>query len=143
MTMSFTTRLVRLANHLGELRFRLQDAARSEVAHAIADALAEATRALIAGPAADIGTGRSRGAYDQRSEWDDPWDDVAHFSAVPIKEETTAMKEPFHYEAALASALAIARWILLRTGQPVAAKRALNRAQNPGFLTALSGAVAS
>src|SRR4051794_25814869 len=121
MTISLTTRLIRLAEHLGELRFRLQDAARSEVAHAIADALAEATRALIAGPAADIGTGRSRAAYDQPSERDDPWSDASHFSPTPIKAETTAMKEPFHYEAALASALAVARWSLVRTGQPIAA----------------------
>src|SRR4051812_23125736 len=121
MTMSLTTRLVRLADHLGELRFRLQDAARSEVAHAVADTLAEATRALITGRSADVGAGRSTAAYDESPEWDDPWSDETHFAKDPIEEGTPAVKEPFHYEAALASALAIARWSLVRTRQPIAA----------------------
>ena len=48
MTTTLTTRLSRLADHLGELRVRLQDAARCEVAQAVADALSDATRSLIA-----------------------------------------------------------------------------------------------
>jgi len=121
MTMSFNTRLVRLAEHLGELRFRLQDAARGEVAHAIADALADAARAFIAGEPSERGTGRSAAAYGEPSEWDDPWSDAVRFTAASVEAPVASAQEPFHFEAALASALAIARWSVVRTGQPLAA----------------------
>jgi hypothetical protein len=117
MTMSLTTRLVRLADHLGDLRLRLQEAARCEVAHAIADALADATRTLIAGRAA--GPARTTSAYEP-SAWDDPWSDTKEDWTEDEDEEAVA-KKPFPYEAALASAVAVARWSLVRTGQPITA----------------------
>lgn len=119
MSTSLTTQLSRLADHLGDLRVRLQEAARHEVGDAIADALAEATRMLIAGR-------RRRPPYDPNPQWDDPWDEVGRDvkswadADLPV-EVQSAPESGCKYQAALMSGLAVARWSLGRTGHPAAA----------------------
>lgn len=124
MSTSLTTRLSRLADHLGDLRLRLQEAARHEVGHAIADALAEATRALI------IGRDKSRPTSNEESPpWDDPWyDDCGEQPKDWTDSDRLSVGEPNQftsnsrpYEAALMSGLAVARWSLGRTAHPAVA----------------------
>src|SRR5689334_11660277 len=103
MSTSLTTRLSRLADHLGYLRLRLQEAARHEVGHAIADALAEATRALISGR--DKSRPTSNG---QSSPWDDPWydgygeqsDDWTDSDRISAREADQSTLSSRPYEAA-------------------------------------------
>ena len=121
MSTSLTTQLSRLADHLGDLRVRLQEAARHEVGDAIADALAEATRMLIAGRRR-----RPNSTYDQHSQWDDPWDeaggDTKSWADEDLPNEVQSAPESgCKYQAALMSGLAVARWSLGRTGHPAAA----------------------
>ena len=122
MSTSISIRLVRLAEQLGDLRVRLQEAARFEVAQAIADAISEATRAFICGPAQKRSASR-----DEQSSWDDPWrgpfDDEPSWTARGGP--PTAPRQPAEnfasYHTALMTGLAVARWSFARTGQPAAA----------------------
>ena len=124
MSTSLTTRLSRLADHLGDLRLRLQEAARHEVGHAIADALAEATLALISGRDKSRPTSNGQSPpwddpwYDGYGEQPDDWNDSDRFG-VREPEQSTSSSRP--YEAALMSGLAVARWSLGRTGHPAVA----------------------
>lgn len=118
MPSPITLQLGRLADRLGDLRVRLKDAARIEVAQAIADALADTTRSLICGPG-----DRRPDRYDN-APWDDPWREPyvearswakSHDAASPPDRSSAP------YQTALMTGFAVARWSLMRTGQPAAA----------------------
>ena len=68
MTGPLTVHLIELAETLRDLRRRLRQAARLEVARAVGEALREASLALICGPARYRTTQRAA-----PSAWDDPW----------------------------------------------------------------------
>jgi hypothetical protein len=120
-TTIITGRLIRLAEQLGDLRGRLKQAARFEVAQAIGDALAETAKMLI------CGTARPPREEYETPPWDDPWRDP--FTARPswshdrIEErdsvEHSDRRLPAH--SVLFASMAIARLSLMRTGQPTVA----------------------
>ena len=116
-----TGRLSRLAEQLGDLRVRLKQAARFEVAQAVGDTLAQTAKLLICGPAHV-----PHESYDT-GPWDDPWRDP--FSGRP-EWSHDRMEEPDFDEpndrplptrSALIAGFAVARWSLMRTGQPAVA----------------------
>src|SRR3954451_5566069 len=98
MSTSLTARLVRLADHLGDLRVRLQEAARCEVAHAVAEALSDATRCLISGRS--VVPSRSIAPHES-SPWDDPWSEADQADREWEENAESADRKPFPYEAAL------------------------------------------
>jgi len=118
MSSPITLQIGRLADRLGDLRVRLKDAARIEVAQAIADALADTTRSLICGT-----SHRRQDRYDN-APWDDPWHepyDEPRSWAKTHDAASASEKSSAPYQAALMTGFAVARWSLTRTGQPAAA----------------------
>ena len=122
MSTPMTVRLVRLADQLGDLRLRLKQAARFEVAQAIAEALSEATRSLICGSVHSPSMSRQ-----ESSNWDDPWhdpldDDPSWTHERDLSSVSNDITGNFaSYQTALMTGLAVARWSFTRTGQPAAA----------------------
>lgn len=119
-----THRLGRLVEQLGDLRIRLKQAARFEVAQAIGDTLAESAKLLICGSAR---MPRMPHETMDADPWDDPWHDPfaerSSWSDDPADE--AASDEPqhrqLHTRSALLTGFAVARWSLMRTGQPTVA----------------------
>ena len=120
-TSIITGRLSRLVEQLGDLRVRLKQAARFEVAQAVGDTLAETVKMLICGSARVPHEGSDDGP------WDDPWHDP--FSERPSWSDDR-MEEPDPDEpkyralparSALLAGFAVARWSLMRSGQPTVA----------------------
>ncbi len=105
-----------LADSLADLRGRLREAARIEVARTIGEALRQATHSLIIGP-----SHRSQSPRPS-PRWDDPWDpsdDPWEDSDEPI--ESISRKSPFVQSSrgpvALSAGLGVARWTFTRSGQ--------------------------
>lgn len=118
-TILINGRLSRLAEQLCDLRVRLKQAARFEVAQAIGDALAETSKLLICGPSHRP----PHGAYEN-SQWDDPWQDP--YSGRPgwshdRDDEPEPEQADLPTRSALLTGFAVARWSLMRTGQPTVA----------------------
>ena len=117
--------LARFAERLGNLRVRLKEAARSEVAQAIAETLSETACYLLGCPPPD-----PRSRHGPASAWeDDPWeyepyedrsdetdDDVSNDEPV-----LTVEAEPSRFVAAITAAVGAARWSYSRSVQPIPA----------------------
>jgi hypothetical protein len=124
MTGSLVSHLGDLAETLRDLRRRLRQAARLEVARAVGDALREFTLDVISG-----GTRNAMPRHRETSNWDDPWRDPNHDpwdADDQFLDEDASEKEsdnvggtPLH--AAIVLSLGAARWGYRRTGQMVVA----------------------
>ena len=107
-----------LADSLADLRGRLREAARIEVARTIGEALREATHSLIVGPSRRPASVRSA-----PSQWDESWDpddDDPWEESVDFR-EPSSRKTPFANASraplALSAGLGVARWTFTRSGQ--------------------------
>jgi hypothetical protein len=125
---SIAHHLNRLVDRLAHLRVRLRAAARLEVAEAISESLAEATRRLLGAPARQRprsypGEPYWEDAWEEPSE-DDPYDEEISWSQ-PHHEPHAAgpleNAEPSRVATALMTAVRVARWSYCRTGQPLPA----------------------
>jgi hypothetical protein len=112
-----------LAEALQELRRRLRQTARLEVARAVGEALRELALSVICGRAR-FGTG----VHGVSSPWDDPWQEPAlepwHSRAgyMPDEGEDDAeFRRRLVLPAALVAGLGAARWGYVRTRQPALA----------------------
>jgi len=124
MTGSLVAHVGDLAETLRELRRRLRQAARLEVARAVGDALREFTLNMISGA-----TGYALPHHRETSAWDDPWRDPNddpwysgdRFSDDNTREDgsSTVGTAPLH--AAIVLSLGAARWGYRRTRQMVVA----------------------
>ncbi len=121
---SMSHHLNRLVDRLADLRVRLRDAARHEVAEAISESLAEATRRLLGAPARP----RPR-AYSGEPYWEDPSEDELYDEEVswsqphhePHAARPVQNAAPSRVATALMTAVGVARWSYCRTGQPLPA----------------------
>jgi hypothetical protein len=122
MTTTLTDHLVGLAATLNDLRRRVRQAAREEVARAVGEALRQVALSMIGGSPRPL---PRRSAY---SAWDDPWQDPAEdpwTAGASFQEETfdagrsVAEASPLH-PAVVAGLLAV-RWGYARTRQPLSA----------------------
>ena len=104
-----------LAETLHNLRRRLRQSARVEVARAVGEALREFARAMICGPV--------RYPANQRTDcavWDqDPWQDDAYREpcADELADDEEAASDPLLLPPALVVGLAAARWAFSRSRQ--------------------------
>jgi hypothetical protein len=119
---ALSVQLAELAEVLHELRRRLRQTARVEVARAIGEALRELTLVVICGP------GRFGPTRDPYSSWDDPWQDAAadgwHAQGPYPEDVALGDSEPsskLTVPAALVAGLGAARWGYVRTRQPALA----------------------
>jgi hypothetical protein len=120
MTGPLTIHLIELAETLHDLRRRLRQAARLEVARAVGEALREASLALICGP-----TRYRAPNHTVRPEWDDPWQEPATdpWRSGASYRETSARDDPEDTQGrsplppAVLVGLAAARWGYVRTRQ--------------------------
>jgi hypothetical protein len=114
MSRLITSRIADLAETLGDLRFRLRQAARREVA--LGDALKELAHVWICGPARNP---FSRGAQSPTQDpWedDDPWADQPHsFSQEEPMSFRSPTSLPSRIPIALTAGLGATRWGLTRT----------------------------
>ena len=110
-----------LADSLADLRGRLREAARIEVARTIGEALREATHSLIVGPSR-----RSASVRPAPKQWDESWDpdDDPWEESVDFR-EPISRKTPFANASraplALSAGFGVARWTFARSGQVVPA----------------------
>jgi hypothetical protein len=123
MRETLTAHLADLAATLNDLRHRLRQAARLEVARAVGDALREVALAIICGPHRYFT--RTQATY---SHWDDPWQEAEHepwHPEPPISEHVTPRNRSAAWSLPLQSAVVLglgaARWGFVRTGQLVQA----------------------
>lgn len=119
MITSLTSHLGDLVETLHDLRRRLRQTARVEVARAIGEALREVTLALICGPVRYPSAARA--GY---SAWEDPWQDPGADGwdsgrPFPPEGETTVedRERGLSLPPALVAGLGAARWGFLRTRQ--------------------------
>ena len=119
MTPTLTAYLGELADTLHDLRCRLREAARVEVARAIGEALREATRALICGPVRYATPTRTAS-----SAWDDPWQEAdadlwesPRAEAPEVEADDPERPGSRKWPPALVAGLGAARWSFLRTRQ--------------------------
>jgi hypothetical protein len=110
-----TSRIAELAETLGDLRFRLRQAARREVALAVGDALKELAHVWICGPVRPC-SDRAAASWSDPWEEDDPWADEPHSYH---EEQTMPLRSPAPMASripiALTAGLGAARWGLTRT----------------------------
>jgi hypothetical protein len=123
MRETLTAHLADLAATLNDLRHRLRQAARLEVARAVGEALREVALAVICGPRRF--SSRPQSTY---SPWDDPWQESDQDSwdpESPIPEYVTPRNRNAAWSLPLQSAVVLglgaARWGFVRTGQLVQA----------------------
>jgi hypothetical protein len=116
MSRLVTSRIAALAETLGDLRFRLRQAARREVALAVGDALKEIAHAWISGPVQTPFSSRAR------SPWQDPWEEADPWAEEPPsfhREPTMPLQPPLPIPSripiAMTAGLGAARWGLTRT----------------------------
>src|SRR5579871_3077272 len=122
MTTTLTDHLIELAATLNDLRRRVRQAAREEVARAVGEALRQVALSMIGGSSRSL---PRRSAY---SSWDDPWQDAVEDSwtaGTSFPEQTTigdrsvAEESPLH--PAVVAGLFAVRWGYARTRQPLSA----------------------
>jgi hypothetical protein len=123
MRETLTAHLADLVATLNDLRHRLRQAARLEVARAVGEALREVALAWICGP--HRYSARSQTTY---SPWDDPWQEADRDPwdpESPIPEYVTPSNRCAAWTLPLRSAVVLglgaARWGFVRTGQLVQA----------------------
>jgi hypothetical protein len=117
--------LARFAERLGDLRVRLKEAARSEVAQAIAETLAETTCFLLGCPPPDPRSQRGPASPWEDDSWEyepyedrSAWADGSGSSDEPV---LTVEAEPSRIVSAITAAIGAARWSFSRSGHPVPA----------------------
>jgi hypothetical protein len=116
MSRIVTSRIAELAQKLGDLRFRLRQAARREVALAVGDALKEIAHVWICGPVRDPYARRPASSWADPWEEEDPWaDSPQSFSQEDPMFVRSSAPTPSRIPLALAAALGGARWGLTRT----------------------------
>jgi hypothetical protein len=116
MSRLVTSRIADLVETLGDLRFRLRQAARREVALAVGDALKELTHVWICGPVRDPYAGRARSAWQEPGKEDNPWADHPDpFSQEDPMSFRSMATVPSRIPIALTAGLGAARWGLTRT----------------------------
>jgi hypothetical protein len=118
MRETLTAHLADLAATLNDLRHRLRQAARLEVARAVGEALREVALAIICGP--HRYSTPSQATY---SPWDDPWQEDDQDSwdpEAPIPEYVTPRNRSAAWSLPLQSAVVLglgaARWGFARSG---------------------------
>jgi hypothetical protein len=119
-----TAHLGALADNLNEVRRRLRNAARVEVARAVGEALRDFALTLICGP-----TRYGIPRYFERSRWHDPWGEDNRdawasddsFEEADESAERIAPTGTPSIHAALVLSLGAARWGYLRTRQVIIA----------------------
>ena len=125
MHRSIARHLSHLVDRLADLRVRLREAARDEVARAVADSLAEATRSLFGVPPRAL-----RSFHGNHPDWEDPWDelDEEDFDEDRVRLPSSSgsrqvgeSAQPLRVATALVTAIGVARWSYCRTGQPIPA----------------------
>ncbi len=125
MHRSIARHLSRLVDRLADLRVRLRQVARDEVAQVVVDSLAEATRSLFGVPSR-----AAQSLHGNHPDWEDPWDDPddeefdedrACWSSSRHVGAADESAEPSLVGSALMTAIGVARWSYCRTGQPVSA----------------------
>jgi hypothetical protein len=116
MSRLVTSRIADLAETLGDLRFRLRQAARREVALAVGDALKELAHVWICGPVRAPYSGRMGSPWKDSWEEDDPWaEEPRAFRQEPTMPLQPPLPIPSRVPIALTAGLGAARWGLTRT----------------------------
>jgi hypothetical protein len=116
MSSLVTSRIADLAETLGDLRFRLRQAARREVALAVGDALKELAHIWICGPISDSYSAQARSTGYESWDDDDPWaDEPCSYSQEETMSVRSTIPIPSRIPIALTAGLGAARWGLTRT----------------------------
>jgi hypothetical protein len=121
MRETLTAHLADLVATLNDLRHRLRQAARLEVARAVGETLREVALAMICGPHR-----HSTRPHSTYSPWDDPWQEADQDRwdpESPIPESITSRNRSAAWSVPMQSAVVLglgaARWGFVRTGQLV------------------------
>jgi hypothetical protein len=116
MTSTLAAHIGELAESLQDLRRRVRQAARYEVARAVGEALRDAAMSLVCGPASAM-------PRHGHSAWDDPWDDPAVDSwqrssyGDTIDAERMPRADVLRVSPAVLAGFGAARWSYTRSRQ--------------------------
>ena len=119
MSSTLTAHIGDLAESLQDLRRRFRQAARYEVARAIAEALRDAAMAIVCGPAPMPGMPR-QGSSAWEDPWQDPLDPPWQVSASPvdvIDADERDSRSTFRVSPAVLAGMGAARWSFTRSRQ--------------------------